>query len=310
MKKILSLLTAHARQDFQRNYYLAIALFLAVSLVFNYSVDLENNWIDRHTGKPLRILLYFLLNGVGYYGACLLISHFKKEISFWRSGKFWIFSLVGLIVLSVDHGFPYLNTLVSSFNQPYAAYYWLFKIGTNLTSFAVVLLPLFIFYKTYDKEKSGFYGLTGPGTIKPYLVLLLIIAPFILLASLQKGFTDYYPIYKTTTVSELWNWPNYLPMLIFEFLYGADFLNVELLFRGFFVIGMAQILGKNSVMPMVVIYCFLHFGKPAGEAISSIFGGYVLGVIALNTRSIWGGIIAHVGVAWLMEAGAYFAKQL
>lgn len=310
MKKILSLAREHVRLDFQRTYYLTLALFLALALAINYSIDLENKWIDQHTGKPLRIFLYFLLNAVGYYGACLMVSYFKKENDFWRSGKFWIFSLFGLSVISVDHGFPYLNTLVSFFNQPYAAYFWLFKIGTNLTSFALVLLPLFLFYRMYDKEKSGLYGLTAPGNIKPYLVLLLIVAPFILLASLQKGFTDYYPIYKTTTVSELWHWPGYLPMLIFELLYGADFLNVELLFRGFFVIGMAQVLGKNSVMPMVVIYCFLHFGKPAGEAISSIFGGYMLGIIALYTRSIWGGIIVHVGVAWLMETGAYFAKQL
>jgi len=97
--------------------------------------------------------------------------------------------------------------------------------------------------------------------------------------------------------------------MIFELLYGADFLNVELLFRGFFVVGMAQILGKHAVMPMVIIYCFLHFGKPAGEAISSIFGGYILGIIALNTRSVWGGIIIHVGVAWMMEAAAYVTKH-
>ena len=76
-----------------------------------------------------------------------------------------------------------------------------------------------------------------------------------------------------------------------------------------FVRGMAQILGKHAVIPMVTIYCFLHFGKPTGEAISSIFGGYILGVIALYTRSIWGGILIHIGVARMMEAAAYVAKQ-
>jgi hypothetical protein len=309
VKKIFSLIKDHLRQDFQLNYYLSIALFLGVSVAINYWIDLENKWIDRYTGKLIRIPLYFLLNAIGYYVACLIVSRFTNEKQFWRVSRFWFFSVFGLLIISIDHGFPYLNTIVSSLDQPYAAYFWIYKIGTNLTSFALVLLPLYIFYKTFDKQKSGFYGLSAPGNIRPYIVLLIIVAPIILLASMQKGFTDYYPIYKTNTVAELWHWPFYLPMLLFEIAYGADFLNVELLFRGFFVIGMAQVLGKNSVIPMVVIYCFLHFGKPAGEAISSIFGGYVLGVIALNTKSIWGGIIAHVGVAWLMEAGAYFAKQ-
>jgi membrane protease YdiL (CAAX protease family) len=86
-------------------------------------------------------------------------------------------------------------------------------------------------------------------------------------------------------------------------------VGIELLFRGFMVIGMASVLGRAAVVPMVVTYCFLHFGKPAGEAVSSIFGGFILGVIAYETRSIWGGIIIHVGIAWAMELAAYWQKS-
>lgn len=212
-------------------------------------------------------------------------------------------------MLSVDKGFGCLPAVMNLLDQPYDVYAWVFKIATSATSFGLVLLPLLLFYQTIDKEKSGFYGITTLSNIKPYLYLLLIVAPFISIAALQTSFTDYYPVYKANNVSELWGWPSYLPMMIFEFIYGADFLNVELLFRGFFVIGIAQIMGKHAIMPMVVIYCFLHFGKTAGEAISSIFGGYIIGIIALYTRSLQGGIIIHVGIAWLMETAAYFAKQ-
>ena len=52
---------------------------------------------------------------------------------------------------------------------------------------------------------------------------------------------------------------------------------------------------------MAVIYCFLHLGKPLPEAISSFFGGYILGVLALRTSNIWGGILAHVGFALFLE---------
>lgn len=297
------------QQDFQINYYLTIAFFLVGSLFVNYSIDLENSWIDRQTNHYTRILLYFFLYGFGYYTACMIVSYFNNAKVSWGSNKFWLFSLFGISVLSIDKGFVMPPAIMNLLDQPYEAYAWLFKIATSGTSFIIVLLPMILFYKTVDKEKSGFYGLTTPSNIKPYLYLLLIVAPFIFIAAWQTSFTNYYPVYKTNTVYELWGWPSYLPMLIFEFIYGADFLNVELIFRGFFVIGIAQIMGKHSIMPMVVIYCFLHFGKPAGEAISSIFGGYILGIIALYTRSLVGGIIIHVGIAWMMETVAYFVKQ-
>jgi hypothetical protein len=52
-------------------------------------------------------------------------------------------------------------------------------------------------------------------------------------------------------------------------------------------------------------YCTIHFGKPPGEAISSFWGGLLLGIISYNTKSIWGGLIVHLGIAWMMEAGSW-----
>ena len=68
---------------------------------------------------------------------------------------------------------------------------------------------------------------------------------------------------------------------------------------------MASVLGKDAILPMVATYAFLHFGKPMAETIGSIFGGYILGIIALQTRSIIGGVIIHMGVAIAMDLAAY-----
>ena len=309
MKKILSLVKNHVRQDFQFPYYLSLCAFFCISLIINYSIDLENDLIDRYTRNPTRILLYFTLYAFGYYTSCLLVSYFKKKKGFWRSRVFWIFSLFGLLILSLDRGFPYQQSLVNDFHLPYSVYTWVYKMTSQILSFLLIFTPLLLFYWRQDKIESGFYGLTRKSYVEPYLYLLLTIAPIIIFSSFHDSFTNYYPIYKTNQVAEVWHWPEFVPFILFELFYGLDFLNVELLYRGFFVLGMAQILGKHSIMPMVTIYCFLHFGKPAGEAIGSIFGGYILGVIALYTRSIWGGILIHVGVAWMMEAAAYVAKQ-
>jgi hypothetical protein len=309
VKKLVKIIQEHLRSDFKPLYYTTIALLLIISISINYSINLENGIIDTHTGKWIRVVYYFLLYASGYYVTCLLVSKFNRT-TFWRSKNFWLLSIFGLLVLSVDRGFPYLHDLASLFDQKYNGYTWLFRTGNHATGFFIILLPLFLFYKLADTVNSGFYGLTHSGNIKPYVYLLLVVAPIILIASFHPSFSNYYPIYKTTNVAELWGWPSYLPALIFEFLYGLDFLNVELLFRGFFVIGMAQVLGKDAILPMVTIYCYLHFGKPMGETISSIFGGYILGTIALYTRSVWGGVFVHVGVAWLMEAGAYLQKLI
>ncbi len=309
MKKLFQLVKDHIEDDFNPAYYATVIIFLTGSIWLNYTINLENGIIDKYVGNPVRIVYYFILYASGFYAACGFVSFFRKDSTFWKSGRFWLLSLIGLVILSIDRGFPYMGTWMTWLNQPYVTYVWIFKVSNNILSYLLVTLTLLIFYITLDKRKSGFYGLTTHGNLRPYLTLLICIAPLILVASFQENFTNYYPRYKPNEVAAYWDWPEFLPMIIFEFFYGADFLNVELLFRGFFVIGMAQVLGKNSILPMVVIYCFLHFGKPVGETISSVVGGYVLGIIAYYTRSIWGGILVHVGVAWMMEAGAYFAKQ-
>lgn len=303
------MLSNHIRADFSPGYYASVLIFLALIISLNFSINLENGIIDAYTGRLIRIPMFFGLYAAVYYGTCWLVCLFQKDWNFWKQKKFWIYSLFGLGVLSLDRGFPYLHQLSTWLSIDFELYAWIYKVLNHALSFVVVLIPLLLFYKMIDTHRSAFYGLTKSSNSKPYLILLLMVAPVIGIASLLPGFLSYYPLYKTNAVASLMGWSDVVPVLIFEFFYGADFINVELLFRGFFVIGLAQALGRNAIIPMVAIYCALHFGKPMGEAISSIAGGYVLGVIAYTTRSIWGGILIHVGVAWLMELVAYTAKQ-
>jgi hypothetical protein len=68
---------------------------------------------------------------------------------------------------------------------------------------------------------------------------------------------------------------------------------------------LAKYLGSGAIWVMVAVYVFIHFNKPMFEAIGSFFGGYILGVIAYYSRSIYGGIFIHIGVALLMELFAF-----
>ncbi|NNE28673.1 MAG: CPBP family intramembrane metalloprotease, partial [Saprospiraceae bacterium] len=95
--------------------------------------------------------------------------------------------------------------------------------------------------------------------------------------------------------------------LSYEPFYLGGFMMLEWLFRGLLVIGMVKYLGHRAILPMAALYCLIHFGKPMGECISSIFGGYLLGVFAYYSRSIWGGIIVHMGIAFMMDLAALLA---
>jgi hypothetical protein len=82
------------------------------------------------------------------------------------------------------------------------------------------------------------------------------------------------------------------------------FLRSSFFSEAFLVLAFAKWAGNKASLPMALFYCTIHFGKPLGECISSYFGGLILGAVTLHTGSIWGGLIVHLGIAWLMEFSA------
>ncbi|PIP54606.1 MAG: hypothetical protein COX07_04410 [Bacteroidetes bacterium CG23_combo_of_CG06-09_8_20_14_all_32_9] len=125
------------------------------------------------------------------------------------------------------------------------------------------------------------------------------------MASFSSDFLYTYPTFKPWVTGNAFGLEKWQMGGIYELFYSVDFITVEMIFRGALVLGMIKLIGKDCILPMISVYCFLHFGKPIGEAISSIFGGYFLGVIAINTQSVLGGSILHIGVALMMEIFAY-----
>ena len=52
---------------------------------------------------------------------------------------------------------------------------------------------------------------------------------------------------------------------------------------------------------MIVPHCMIHYPKPLPETLGAILAGIALGTLAMRTRSIWGGVFIHVGVALTMD---------
>ena len=127
-----------------------------------------------------------------------------------------------------------------------------------------------------------------------YVVLFLCVLPAVLLASRTAAFQETYPFYKLVNRShkDLWAW---------EGMYAAQFLSLEFFFRGVMLSCLRRIAGANAIFVMIVPYCMIHYGKPMPETIGAIGAGLILGTLAMRTRSIWGGVMIHVGVAISMD---------
>jgi hypothetical protein len=139
--------------------------------------------------------------------------------------------------------------------------------------------------------------------------MLLIMVPLISASSTQRDFLDVYPKLQLIVGANNAEGMTWWHKLLFELSYGSDFITIELFFRGFLVLAFIKWAGKDAILPMACFYCAIHFGKPLGECISSYFGGMILGIIVYNTRSILGGLMVHLGIAWMMELGGYIGNS-
>ena len=212
-------------------------------------------------------------------------------------------SFVALLLLSFDGAFVISKAfmqshfLINSANAKYSA-----KLINQVLPTLFYLFFIILVHKKYDKNSSTLYGLTTRGFHwKPYLTMLLCVLPLLLWASFQGSFIQQYPFFK------YWNYDNAFGLSakqlfgVYEFFYLFNFVNIEVLFRGLLVIGMIKCMGNKAVLPMIVTYAFLHFGKPTPETISSALGGYILGIIAYRTENIFGGLLIHICIALLMD---------
>lgn len=150
-------------------------------------------------------------------------------------------------------------------------------------------------------------GLTLRGVdLRAYAVLLVVCTPLLVAASQQADFLRAYPRYEPGATVSLHGLGAITSLLVFELLYALQFVALEYFFRGFLVYSLEPYLGGRAVVPMVCVYCFIHFVKPLPEACGAIAGGYLLGVIALYSRSIVGGMPVHIGIALILEALSIF----
>lgn len=296
MKKIVGYIKDFARET-DKPVLIFCSVFIAVMISLNYGAGLEDR-LTGGSGLPFpnisgRLLLFIITFGVPY-----LVIYLRNRISL--STPFLICLFTGPLLFALKAGID-TNWMLSA-NADWNTY-WNEILYWPVRTIGMIIL-LAICWKQFHRDQDH-YGLNTKNLQwKPYWMMLLFMVPLIAAASTQPDFLHTYPKLKHILPLPADAHPSWFYQLLYELAYGSDFFSIELFFRGFLVIGFARWVGKDAIIPMACFYCSIHFGKPLGECISSYFGGMLLGIVSYHTRSIYGGLMVHLGIAWLMELGA------
>jgi len=274
-------------------------VFIGFLVALNYCTGLDDR-INRPGFYAIHLLSSYGIFLVAFVVPYLFyrMSGLKKP---WNDPSFILLLFLAPMIFALKHAFVFPINIGENKNwQQYWEYIFYWPTLVILTSGILFLVW------TWYKHPLHFYGLTARNLdLKPYLMMLVFMVPLVAAASTQPDFLAMYP--KMKVIEGVYHEENMGPLnkFLFEIAYGSDFITIELFFRGFLVLAFTKWVGKEAILPMACFYCTIHFGKPLGECISSYFGGMLLGIVVYHTRSIVGGLIVHLGIAWMMEAGGY-----
>ena len=231
---------------------------------------------------------------------------FRKRYDLLRNPGFWFLAIFAVFVFSLRQYIAYTLSYEGFHFGQFPRF--TNRIIGDVLKMAAAMLPITVYWLWDRKHNKSPYGFTIKNfNLRPYFLILLVMLPFVVGFGLTDHFTGYYP--RGLKKLGLLFWvlgvdPPQSSLLFYELIYGLDFVSIEYFFRGFLVLAFLKYVGPGSILPMAAFYVSIHFGKPMVETISSFFGGGLLGILAFYSRSIWGGIVVHMGIAWLMELGA------
>ncbi|MEP6677093.1 MAG: CPBP family intramembrane glutamic endopeptidase [Ferruginibacter sp.] len=309
MKPIFKYLKLYYDNSFKWTYFFIIVGILGCIIYLNYWHGLEKKYVAGGNTWLRDFMGYYLMYLLTFATAFFLQLLFFRNCSYFKSGWFWAILFLAPAFFSFRVNFSFHEFLIFNKWQGPQLNLYLNSINWVVRVF-VVLIPVMIIWWMKDRNNQPFYGTKKPDNIKPYLVMLLIMLPLISIASTQNDFLKMYPKAQVLSGLPSQTIRDKAKYVIYELCYGFDFVSIEFFFRGFLILSLARICGPQCIMPVACFYCTIHLGKPMGEAISSFFGGMILGIVSYNTRSIWGGLMVHLGIAWMMELGGCIGHLL
>lgn len=298
MKEIFTYLQTFIREG-NKKVLLVTTCLVAFLVIVNYTVGIEKG-IRSYPSPLMRVLGFFLLYAF-VFTACYTIKFFFSPATVIVKHHFYYLLLLCPLLFGLKISLNLSDFIANPNALPWVKF-WLLIMNWPVKCL-LLLSAIYGVWKLGGYEKPV-AGISSTVKIKPYLLLLLAAVPLLAIAGPMDQFQAAYP--KVKNIAFIYPHTSYdvLCKVIFEISYGTDFLTIESFFRGLLVLAFVRYVGKDAVLPMAAFYCTIHFGKPLFECITSYFGGIMLGVIVYYTRSIWGSLIVHLGIAWLMEVAS------
>jgi membrane protease YdiL (CAAX protease family) len=224
-------------------------------------------------------------------GLVLTAQEYYGRFSLWQEHlRPWL--------LGVFHDSPTALTRIDTYDELFGRGWWaLSRVGGYV-------LPLLVWRLFFRKDSLLDMGLRTRGFREHawlYALFVVVMIPVMLIVARQPDFGEYYPIYDLAGRS----WTDFL---VWEAMYIAQFLGLEIFFRGWWIRA-TRAFGIGAIFAMVVPYSMIHYGKPYLEADGALVAGTVLGSLSMKTRSIWAGFLVHVTVALLMDILALDRKH-
>lgn len=124
-------------------------------------------------------------------------------------------------------------------------------------------------------------------SVKYAAIVLALALPAMYYGSTLPDFRSYYPIWSHASDS-------IGRFLLYEAMIAVLMFNTEFFFRGYLLLSLRSVTGRNSAILLHAIpYMLVHIGKPALEVPYSFFVGLLFGYLALKTRSILPSFLIH-----------------
>lgn len=294
------------RKDFHLLSYIYTFVFTITCIYINYTSGFYRDVMRATYSNDDSLWAFPLFYGAMYFAVAIPVLLLQKDYKLLTNSRFYLKSVFFIVLYGLSIGyFGYRDWEFSSLFSEERLY--IIKLISQLKGTIIYLIPLYFLKKGIDKNIEGIYGLArNTKHIQAYLILYLMLLPFLVGISFTPDFLSAYPQFHPWNFEAIFSLPTWCYTAIYETTYAIDFIKTELVFRGMLVIGMITIMDRKAVLPMVAMYAAIHFGKPLGETLSSIFGGYILGALAYQTRHIWGGVIVHICIALTMEMMGFF----
>ena len=314
MRIIYLYLTEFIEDQFRWRFFLPLAAFLAICFTINYRFDFKNIYISYGGSDPFKYLWIFLFYLLPLLVSLALYSRLgpsnrERTRSSPVAPGVWIFVLFSALAYTLAMGWTPFEPWIFRHVPPAGWRYTLISAAFIVQS-ALLLVLIGAWWLFTDRNRTGsFYGFRiAPGHGGAYLVMAALAIALAFTASLLQDFSNFYPMARPDRVtSRVLNISPLALLVTWECVYAAQFVVLELFFRGFLVIGLGRLMGAGSIWVMTSMYVFIHFSKPPLEAFISFFAGILLGVLAYRTRSIIGGVILHVTIALAMDIFALMA---